>query len=142
MDLRAVTIWSLFGNVDWRFLLTQRNGFYDTGAFDARSDPPRATINAKAARAFGHGEEFDHPVLDSPGWWRRPPRLYPWNGRCKPMDWGGRKLLITGATGTLGNALARTCDDRALPYCLTSRACPAPDDRSLGHGRKPWRPWR
>ena len=26
MDLRAVTLWSAFGNVDWRFLLTQRRG--------------------------------------------------------------------------------------------------------------------
>jgi dTDP-4-dehydrorhamnose reductase len=64
----------------------------------------------------------DHPALDSPGWWRRPPRLYPWNGRCKAMDWGGRKLLITGATGTLGQAFARLCEERALPFCLTTRA--------------------
>jgi dTDP-4-dehydrorhamnose reductase len=75
MDLRAVTIWSMFGNVDWRFLLTQRNGFYDTGAFDVARRHARPTVIAKAARAM-HGEEFDHPVLDAPGWWRRPTRLY------------------------------------------------------------------
>jgi len=121
VDLRAVTLWSTFGNVDWRFLLTQNRGFYDTGAYDVRGGTPRPTIVAKAAEAFGHGRDFDHPVLDSPGWWRRPPRLYPWNGRCQPMDWGGRKLLITGATGTLGNAFARICEDRALPFCLTAR---------------------
>ncbi|HZF95658.1 MAG TPA: family 1 glycosylhydrolase, partial [Allosphingosinicella sp.] len=122
MDLRAVTLWSTFGNVDWRFLLTQQRGFYDTGAYDVRGGAPRPTIIAKAARAYGYGEDFDHPVLDSPGWWRRPPRLYPWSGRCKPTEWNGRKLLITGATGTLGNAFARTCEGRALPYCLTTRA--------------------
>jgi dTDP-4-dehydrorhamnose reductase len=121
VDLRAVTLWSTFGNVDWRFLLTQKRGFYDTGAFDVRAGTPRPTIIAKAAKAYGHGQDFDHPALDSPGWWRRPPRLYPWNGKCRPMEWGGRKLLITGATGTLGNALARTCDGRALPFCLTTR---------------------
>ncbi|HEY0026277.1 MAG TPA: family 1 glycosylhydrolase [Allosphingosinicella sp.] len=121
MDLRAVTLWSLFGNVDWRFLLTQDRGFYDTGAFDARSDVPRPTVVAKAAKAFGHGLPFNHPVLDSPGWWRRPARLYPWNGRCNPMEYGGRKLLITGATGTLGRAFARICEERSLPYCLTTR---------------------
>ncbi|HYG30582.1 MAG TPA: family 1 glycosylhydrolase [Allosphingosinicella sp.] len=142
IDLRAVTMWSTFGNVDWRSLLTERRGFYDTGAFDVRSGKPRATVIAKAARAYGRGEDFDHPVLDSPGWWRRPPRLYPWNGRCKPMEWGGRKLLITGATGTLGNALARVCEDRALPFCLTTRdeldIC---DDASIEaalEGRQPW----
>ena len=75
-----------------------------------------------APQTFGRGKRFDHPVLDSPGWWRRPPRLYPWSGSCKPLDWGGRKLLVTGATGTLGQAFARICEDRALPFCLTDRA--------------------
>jgi len=121
VDLRAVTLWSAFGNVDWRFLLTQRRGLYDTGAFDTRGGGPRPTVVARAARAFAHGEPFDHPVLDSPGWWRRPPRLYPWSGSCKPMNWKGRKLLITGATGTLGQALARMCEERAMPFCLTAR---------------------
>ena len=37
------------------------------------------------------------------------------------MSWHGRKLLITGATGTLGQALARLCEDRAMPFCLTAR---------------------
>ena len=142
IDLRAVTMWSTFGNVDWRSLLTERRGFYDTGAFDVRSGVPRPTVIAKAARAYGHGEDFDHPVLDSPGWWRRPPRLYPWNGRCKPMDWGGRRLLITGATGTLGNAFARICDHRALPFCLTSRAeldiCDEPSIAAALDARQPW----
>ncbi|HEU0135509.1 MAG TPA: SDR family oxidoreductase, partial [Allosphingosinicella sp.] len=142
MDLRAVTIWSMFGNVDWRFLLTQRNGLYDTGAFDARSGTPRPTVIAHAAKAFAKGEPFDHPALDSPGWWRRPPRLYPWSGSCKPLAWGGRKLLITGATGTLGNAFARICEERALPFCITSRSdldiCdPASIGRAL-EGRRPW----
>lgn len=127
MDLRAVTLWSLFGNVDWRSLLAERNGHYDTGAFDIRGGAPRPTAVARAARAYAAGEDFDHPVLDSPGWWRRPPRLYPWSGRCKPLDWGGRKLLITGATGTLGNAFARICEERALPFCLTAR-----DELDLG----------
>lgn len=37
------------------------------------------------------------------------------------MSWNGRKLLITGASGTLGQALARLCEERALPFCLTAR---------------------
>ena len=143
VDLRAVTLWALFGNVDWRCLLTQRHGVYDTGAFDAQGDgSPRPTIIAKAAKAFGHGHDFDHPVLDSPGWWRRPPRLYPWNGSCKPMAWNGRKLLITGASGTLGRALSRTCDDRALPHCLTSRhELDITDEASIALALESRRPW-
>jgi dTDP-4-dehydrorhamnose reductase len=143
MDLRAVTVWSMFGNVDWRFLLTERNGFYDTGAFDARSGTPRPTVIAHAAKAYAKGETFDHPALDSPGWWRRPPRLYPWSGSCKkPACDVGRKLLITGATGTLGNAFARICEDRALPFSLTSRdemdLC---DPRSVAGALDRHRPW-
>ncbi|MBV9930193.1 MAG: SDR family oxidoreductase [Alphaproteobacteria bacterium] len=142
VDLRAVTLWSMFGNVDWRFLLTQRRGFYDVGVFDARSGTPRPTIIAAAARAFAKGEAFDHPVLDSPGWWRRPPRLYAWNGRCRPLGSGGRKLLVTGATGTLGNAFARICGERALPFCLTARdeldIC---DERSIAAAIADHRPW-
>lgn len=142
VDLRAVTLWSMFGNVDWRFLLTQRRGLYDTGAYDARSPAPRPTVVARAAAALGRGETFDHPVLDMPGWWRRPPRFYPWSGRCKPMEGNGRKLLITGATGTLGRALAHMCEERALPFCLTAREeldiC---DEASVADAMARHRPW-
>ena len=31
VDLRAVTLWALFGLVDWRSLLTRREGLYDVG---------------------------------------------------------------------------------------------------------------
>ena len=55
VDLRAVTIWSMFGNVDWRFLLTERRGLYDTGAYDVRSGTPRPTVIAKAASALARG---------------------------------------------------------------------------------------
>jgi dTDP-4-dehydrorhamnose reductase len=121
VDVRAVTLWSLFGNVDWRSLLTRRDGVYDVGVFDARSPEPRPTVIAAAAKAYAKGESFDHPVLDTPGWWRRPQRLYDWHGPCQTLGSEGRKLLITGATGTLGRALARTCEHRGLPFCLTSR---------------------
>ncbi|WP_245409699.1 family 1 glycosylhydrolase [Allosphingosinicella vermicomposti] len=141
VDLRAVTVWSLFGNVDWRSLLTRREGVYDVGAFDARAPTPRPTILASAARAFATGQTFDHPVLDLPGWWRRPERLYPWNGRklgCGP----GRKLLITGATGTLGRAFSRIAEHRGLPNCLTSRSeldlCDAQSIRRAQDEHRPW----
>jgi dTDP-4-dehydrorhamnose reductase len=142
MDLRAVTVWSMFGNVDWRFLLTRRNGLYDTGAFDSRSGTPRPTVIAHAAKAYARGEAFDHPALDSPGWWRRPPRLYPWSGSCKLPACGGRKLLITGATGTLGNAFARLCEERALPFSLTTRQeMDISDPRSIARALKHHQPW-
>ena len=121
IDLRAVALWSIFGNVDWRTLLTQRDGLYDVGAFDTRGPSPRPTIVAKAARAFAKNGTFEHPVLDAPGWWCRPPRVFPWNRHCEPAGWKGRKLLLRGRTGTLGNAFARICEARGLPFCLTGR---------------------
>ncbi|MDQ6781509.1 MAG: dTDP-4-dehydrorhamnose reductase, partial [Candidatus Eremiobacteraeota bacterium] len=74
-DVRAITAWSLFGAFDWNSLLTQIRGFYEPGAFDVRDSPPRATFLASAIKAFAAGEDFDHPVLDVPGWWRRDIRL-------------------------------------------------------------------
>ena len=140
--LRAVTLWSMFGNVDWRCLLTRREGRYDTGAFDVRSGTPRPTILARAAAALASGSRFDHPVLDVPGWWRRPPRLYPWNGQRRTAAAGGRRLLITGATGTLGAAFARICEERGLPYRLTGRAeldiCDEASIANALHRVEPW----
>lgn len=142
VELVAVTPWSMFGNVDWRSLITRNDGHYDTGVFDVRGPEPRPTVVAAAAKAFGKGERFDHPVLDAPGWWRRPMRLYPWNGRCKALPEGGRKLLITGATGTLGRAFSRICDHRGLPHCLTSRAeLEITDETSIRAAIERYEPW-
>lgn len=142
VDLRAVTLWSLFGNVDWRSLLTRRDGVYDVGAFDVRGSSPRPTLIASAAKELAAGRGFDHPVLDVPGWWRRPQRLYAWHGECTPPECPGRPLLITGATGTLGQALARICDHRGLLYTLTSRAeldlCDEDSIRSAMAAIQPW----
>ncbi len=121
VDLKAVTLWSIFGALDWRSLLTVRDGHYDVGAFDIRAPSPRPTAVAAAAKSYAGGEDYDHPVLDVPGWWRRPQRLYPWSGGCNSLGTDGRKLLITGATGTLGNAFARICEHRGLPLCVTAR---------------------
>jgi len=142
MDLRAVTLWSLFGTVDWRSLLTRREGLYDVGAYDVRGPEPRPTIVAAAAKAYAAAEDFDHPVLDLPGWWRRPARLYPWHGSCKDLGSDGRRLLIAGATGTLGQAFGRICEHRGLPFCLTGRAeldiCDSGSVREALARHRPW----
>jgi dTDP-4-dehydrorhamnose reductase len=143
-DIRAVTLWSMFGAIDWRSLLTRKEGTYDVGAFDTRSATPRPTLVAKAAAALGRGETFEHPVLDLPGWWKRP-------GRCHsrrryemlPSDCSkARPLLITGATGTLGRAFSRICAHRGLAHILTSRAeldiC---DDASIAAALERHKPW-
>ena len=129
-DIRAVTLWSMFGNVDWRSLLTRFDNHYDPGVFDARSDPPRPTILASAAKAMVVGEAFDHPVLASPGWWRRPNRFYGKRHLEHVPEPAGAPLLIIGATGTLGQALAKVAHRRGLPILLTRRSDLNIQDRS------------
>ena len=143
-DIRAVTLWSMFGAIDWRSLLTRREGAYDVGAFDTRSDRPRPTLVAKAAAKLGRGERFEHPLLDLPGWWRRPGRC---NGRRRfemlPRDCShARPILITGATGTLGQAFSRICSHRGLAHVLTNRAdLDISDEQSITAILDRCRPW-
>jgi dTDP-4-dehydrorhamnose reductase len=131
-DVRAVTVWSLLGAFDWNTLVTAERGFYEPGPFDVRGPAPRPTALATLTRQLARGEEPDHPVLEQPGWWRRPDRLfYPGaEGRSfvasagegtSMRDRAPRPLVITGATGTLGSAFARLCDVRGIPYHVLPR---------------------
>lgn len=143
-DIRAVTAWSLLGAYDWNSLVTRDANHYEPGIFDLRGDGgvPRPTMLASILRDLSENREPQHPVLQVPGWWKRPTRFdftpVTTNGRnaCAELTraqrqsfrqsrTGRRKMtpiLITGADGTLGNALARLCEVRGLPYFLTTRS--------------------
>ncbi len=122
-DIRAVTLWSLFGAVDWRSLITRRDGIHDVGAFDVSGPAPRRTLVAEAAATLAAGKPLDHPALDTPGWWKRPGRFYAADASQARADAiAGRPLLITGSTGTLGAAFARICAHRGLAHVVTRRA--------------------
>ncbi len=75
VDVRAVTAWSLLGAVDWDSLVTEAGGHYEPGVFDVLSGDRRPTLLASAIRSLTAGETFDHPALQSPGWWRKLSRL-------------------------------------------------------------------
>lgn len=78
VDLRGLTIWSLLGVYDWDCLVTRDQGHYEPGAFDVRWPTPRPTPLADLAAQLARGHRPTHPLLDQPGWWRRPERLlYP-----------------------------------------------------------------
>ena len=143
-DIRAVTVWALFGAVDWRSLLTRREGTYDVGAFDTRSESPRPTLVAKSAAKLGRGKKFDHPLLDLPGWWKRPGRTHarPRYDTLPAKAAGARPILITGGTGTLGQAFARICAHRGLAHVLTTRAdLDITDEASIAAALERYKPW-
>jgi dTDP-4-dehydrorhamnose reductase len=77
-DLRAVTVWALFGAVDWCSLLTSRAGRYEAGAFHAPpGEAPRPTLLAEGVAALARDGRIDHPLVESPGWWAREDRVHP-----------------------------------------------------------------
>jgi dTDP-4-dehydrorhamnose reductase len=143
LDVRALTCWAAFGSFDWNSLVTQADGHYEPGLWDVRSTPPRPTALVKLARQIAGGKAPDHPALDAPGWWQREVRLkHPPHGTVQATPVHGRPLLITGATGTLGQAFARLCETRGLPHQVLRRADlditdPASVERALKH----WQPW-
>jgi len=76
--VEAVTVWALLGSYDWDSLLTRFVGHYEPGVFDLRGPAPRPTALAGVMRELAAGRIPAHPVLATPGWWRRPERLlYP-----------------------------------------------------------------
>ncbi|MBX9680230.1 MAG: sugar nucleotide-binding protein [Gemmataceae bacterium] len=120
VDVRAVTAWALLGSFDWDSLVTQARGRYEPGAFDVRGPVPHATALATLIRELANDLPPTSPVLAQPGWWERPERLLFVPPPAEPRL-PGKPLLIAGARGRLGQAIARMCEVRALPYRLLSR---------------------
>lgn len=137
--IEAITAWSLLGSYDWNSLLTQPAGHYECGVFDLRCGHPRETAMTGMLRSLTNPLVEPHPVLAAPGWWRRDVRIehkpvYRAVETPEPrMEWQApsgprRPILIAGATGTLGKALARACEWRGIDYVLTDRSRLALDD--------------
>jgi dTDP-4-dehydrorhamnose reductase len=155
VDVRAVTAWAAFGMFDWNTLLTSESGYYEPGVFDLRSPAPRPTALSTMIRTLASGNEFDHPVLDTPGWWHRLERLIyqpvshqherapsPSSRSLKSTSGPSRCLLITGATGTLGQAFARICTIRGLAYQLLRRdQLDIADPDSVARALEQYEPW-
>ncbi|HYE99381.1 MAG TPA: family 1 glycosylhydrolase [Planctomycetota bacterium] len=148
VDVRAITVWSLLGAYDWNSLVTQENGFYESGVFDLRgTSVPRPTALAAMTRGLATGAGFAHPVLETPGWWRRPERLQFGAFQsgddpppASPVE--GRPIAIVGASGTLGRAFARLCGIRGLCHVSLSRAdLDIADPASVAAALERHRPW-
>ena len=133
-EVVAVTAWSLLGAFDWGSLVTQMNNQYEPGVYDVRSSPPRPTALAKLIRQLASQSRPTHPLLQVPGWWRRPRRFVygiavDELGECQPSPPESinteypqvRPILITGAESSLGGAFARICEVRGIPYRAMSK---------------------
>lgn len=133
IPIEAVTAWSLLGAQDWDSLLTDPAGHYESGVFDTRGKRPRDTALAPLMRQLARGEALDHPVLARRGWWRRHQAV-----PSAPI----RPLLITGATGTLGQAFAGACRLRGIDHVMTDRqGLDLGDTRSIARALDRLSPW-
>jgi len=114
VGIKAVTVWSMFGAVDWNSLLQFDRGCYEPGPFDIRAEKPRPTALATAARALAVEATFDHPVLDNTGWWRRPDRFYLPRVGGSNKTTSGRRLFLVGGEGHCRPALEGVLRHRGL----------------------------
>jgi dTDP-4-dehydrorhamnose reductase len=125
VDVRAVTVWSAFGSVDWDSLLVREQGHYEPGSYDVRSNEPRPTALAVAAQELAEKGQCSHPVASQAGWWRSDRRFeYPRVGKsiAPSSEPRGRPVLITGGGGTLAHAFANACERRGIAFCALSRS--------------------
>lgn len=153
VDVRAVTAWSLLGSFDWNCLVRARKGYYEPGTFDLRAPLPRSTALATLVRELAAGTTPSHPVLHGEGWWRRPQRFAGRPVRIQtvvtPLDLyrqganlPARPIVISGATGTLGRAFGRICEQRNLTFQLLNRdAMDIADADSIEVALARWKPW-
>lgn len=147
VDVRAVTAWALLGSFDWNSLLTRFSGHYESGVFDVRGGEPRPTALAGMVSALAAGREPPTSAwLRGAGWWERPIRLLE-RARHVPAAVAdpaaaAPPVLVTGATGTLGQAFGRICELRGLPFRLLRRneldIC---DPHAVGAVLDALRPW-
>lgn len=150
-DIRAVTSWALFGSSNWDTLLTKA-GRYESGAFDiSGSAQPRATALAGMLRTRALSRAAT-PIAQAAGWWQRPVRFSetpvprPVSAAQFALTAGSTTaefpILILGATGTLGRALAAACRHRNLSYVLTGRGeLDLIRSHSIARALDTYRPW-
>jgi dTDP-4-dehydrorhamnose reductase len=127
IDIRAITVWAIFGLHGWNRLVTQPYGDYEPGVFNLSSGRPRPTALARLIRVLTKRKVYYHPVLETEGWWKRedrhqyacdnvlPIKHIKHTPKCQPV-------LIIGKSGMLGDAISRICEERNIHHILLSRA--------------------
>lgn len=147
IDVEAITAWSLLGTFDWHSLCTKNDFFYEPGVFDLRSidQKPKATALSKLIQGIAQNDRADHPLLEEPGYWVKPRRIlfgakFQSYSIISPSK--ARPVLITGRNGTLGQAFARICGERNIPYKILSRLeMDITDEAMVRHAINEIKPW-
>ncbi|TPM30022.1 sugar nucleotide-binding protein [Mesorhizobium sp. B2-3-4] len=139
-NIAAVTVWALFGCVDWNSLLLREDGAYEAGAFDVRSPSPRMTALGSAVRQMASGAGLSHPVLDSPGWWRRDTRFFssPLAAARSTVEGSARKVLIFCKDTVLGSAFCRIAAHRGLEFTALADITEPHSVRRVLLKHRPW----
>jgi dTDP-4-dehydrorhamnose reductase len=122
--MRAITAWAILGSYGWNKLLTRKKGKYESGVFDLRSSEPRPTALTRLIKSFSTEEEYNHPVLQSKGWWKKDIRVLYFRNNIRKISAEAKSsqpVLILGKSGTLGKAFAKLCELRGIQYHLLDR---------------------
>lgn len=152
-DVRAVTVWALLGLFDWPNLVTRQDNVYEPGVFDVRGLVPRPTAIARMVADLATKGEHRHPVLDIPGWWRRPDRFWyesdAMQGRPGPealeQSPGTRStcpVLVYGQRNELRLAIQEALASRVIPFVVVeSHGERSPNLDRIRSAIRQIRPW-
>jgi dTDP-4-dehydrorhamnose reductase len=75
-DIRAVTVWALFGCFDWNSLLLRNDNFYEPGVFDISDGLPKRTPLYDLVHQLATSGCCSQMDTEEPGWWHRPDRVH------------------------------------------------------------------
>lgn len=125
VDIRGVTAWAILGSFGWNRLLTKPDGDYEAGVLDVLSGKPRNTALGTMLKSLASTGKYEHPILESKGWWERDIRVVYNHSDIKPIGVNisrSQPILIVGNAASLGDAFARGCKERNINYHLLSKA--------------------
>ncbi len=75
VDVRAVTVWSLFGSWNWCNLCTRDEGVYEPGVFDLAQGSPQPTPLCAFVSRLAHTGACTSAELAKEAWWHHPDRI-------------------------------------------------------------------
>ncbi|KAA6439383.1 family 1 glycosylhydrolase [Dyadobacter flavalbus] len=146
IDVRAVTAWAILGLYGWNRLVTQPWGDYEAGIFNVTGGQVRPTALAAMIKMLAGGLPFQHPVLETEGWWQRRIRLLStcsdhFTDETEERESACQPLLILDESGTFTKAMGKICGDRNIRWISMDTRDMAPEYASYELEIKRLNPW-